>query len=563
MRFLEFLESQAGLAVLHLTQTIMFSMMVYILFAEYYRTRRRDLIYKFFAAASITVINIVTTSIYTLQILYQFTLSELIVPPLLNTLFGLIVLSLARAFVYDFIPKKTFFREFIRISLLLMLVSYAVIQYLWWNSYDGKIHFTDSYYQLYFSVFFITVLLISVYGLLKYRPKYQYRLSFAFSAIIAAQSVNIADVILDNVPGFLMIVRSASPIVVPAMFGSAVFKELIENVVRMAERVKALFDSQSELLKELEKLSSDLSDAASHLAEMSLQGWTKLSEVVEILYAEDDDRRHLQRNTDKVLNNVTELNQLISRTEPEEYGVKGLQEKLQRELHTNTDIIKEHFSVVKSGFYRSAERLQNSSAVIDQLETSAKAIEVSLKSLESIAGQTNMLALNAAIEAARAGDQGRGFAIVADKVGQLAADSRSNTNGLTKELENIATVAVSTRESLSDAILNIRQTSDKLESIGDVIEATGLMDDLLDAIITSNMEKTGKHHESTKIVYKEMQSIREIVSRNNSNGERMKEAIRNHIRDIEAIAGVSDELNRMIETLRAKTEEILSKARNT
>jgi methyl-accepting chemotaxis protein len=242
------------------------------------------------------------------------------------------------------------------------------------------------------------------------------------------------------------------------------------------------------------------------------------------------------------------------------FGITGLQEKLQKQLHTNTDAVRLTFKDTKSEIESTNNLMQDSSQYLNQLERSAQNIEASLKSIESIAGQTNMLALNAAIEAARAGDQGRGFAIVADKVGQLAADSRVNTAILTKELEQISGISIHTKNSMEITAKTIEGTLHKLDSIGNVIDALGLTDDLLDAMISANLEKTKKHHISSRVIYHEIQSIRTIIDKNRQNGERMKSAIRNHITDIEVIAGVSDELNRMIDTLKIKTEEILLKA---
>src|SRR5271157_4065882 len=102
MKILEFLESPGGLAFLHFTQTVLFSMMVYILGAEYFRTRRGDLIYKLLASICITFSNIATTAILVLQSFYGIELSQKVIPLVLNAVFAIIVLALARAFVYEY-----------------------------------------------------------------------------------------------------------------------------------------------------------------------------------------------------------------------------------------------------------------------------------------------------------------------------------------------------------------------------------------------------------------------------------------------------------------------------
>lgn len=115
-------------------------------------------------------------------------------------------------------------------------------------------------------------------------------------------------------------------------------------------------------------------------------------------------------------------------------------------------------------------QMESASTLMARLSEQAKSIEAIVSTISSIADQTNLLALNAAIEAARAGEQGRGFAVVADEVRQLAARTSYSTSEIAGVVQQNQALTSQVNDQMQAAAQRARQGQQQIGEVAEVME---------------------------------------------------------------------------------------------
>jgi len=223
-------------------------------------------------------------------------------------------------------------------------------------------------------------------------------------------------------------------------------------------------------------------------------------QLKQIARQSNDDMSKQHEEVQQVAAAVTEMSATVKEIAASGESAASSAKEADEEAESGQTVVKQTVDAIS----RLAQEVDSAAAVINKLEEDSDAIGSVLGVIRGIADQTNLLALNAAIEAARAGEQGRGFAVVADEVRTLASRTQQSTQEIQAIIQGLQEGTAKAVKVMGESVTSAKDTVDKASqarnSLANIVNSVFAISEVNAHIATAAEEQSAAVNEIDKSV---------------------------------------------------------------
>jgi methyl-accepting chemotaxis protein len=331
--------------------------------------------------------------------------------------------------------------------------------------------------------------------------------------------------------------------------------EVTEHVESMSKSAGKIAASADQANLAVSQIASTIQQVSSGVTDQTKSASVTASAIEQVSQAIDGVAKGAQEQASAVgiASTITsQINTIINRVvENAQAGVTGTVEAahVAKDSQTTVEATIKGMQQIRSSTLKVKDKVGLMGQRSDQ-------IGVIVETIDDIASQTNLLALNAAIEAARAGEQGKGFAVVADEVRKLAEKSANATKEIGGLVKGIQQVVAETVDAMDAEVNEVEDGTRRADQAGQaltaILKAVERVTSQVEVIASAANEMNSRAGELAGA----MDTVSAVVEENTAATEEMAASATEVTRSIENIASVSEENSAAIEEVSASASEV-------